>query len=112
VKPAILPSRQKEVVWMKMRFAWLAAGVIAASSSSRRVLGYRYKYEPQMQTQNANVASPAPTITPTPDTSRSGYTEKQAAEERERAQTNAKKQLATRWTMPGFTPRSLCQADR
>jgi len=67
---------------MKIRFAWLAAGVIAASLVHAACSGTDINTNTNA---NANVASPAPTITPTPDTSRSGYTEKQAAEERERA---------------------------
>jgi osmotically-inducible protein OsmY len=69
---------------MKLRFAWLAAGLIAASlvhaACSDTVTNTNSNTN-----ANANVASPAPTITPTPNTSRAGYTEKQAAEERERA---------------------------
>jgi len=67
---------------MKIRFAWLAAGVIAASLVHAACSGVDTNSNANT---NANVASPAPTITPTPDTSRSGYTEKQAAAERERA---------------------------
>jgi len=67
---------------MKIRFAWLAAGVIAASLVHAACSGVDTNTNANA---NANVASPAPTITPTPNTSRSGYTEKQAAEERERA---------------------------
>jgi len=69
---------------MKIRFAWLAAGVIAASLVHAACSGIDTNTNANANA-NANVASPAPTITPTPDTSRSGYTEKQAAEERERA---------------------------
>jgi hypothetical protein len=66
------------------RFAFLAASLIAASL----VQGACSNTDTQTNANanaNANIASPAPTRTPTPDNSRAGYTEKQAAEERERA---------------------------
>jgi osmotically-inducible protein OsmY len=66
---------------MKLKFVWLA-GLIAASL----VHGACSKNDTYTNANaNANVASPAPTVTPTPNTSRAGYTQKQAAEERERA---------------------------
>jgi osmotically-inducible protein OsmY len=64
------------------RFVFLAASLIAASL----VQGACSNSDIYTNANaNANVASPAPTVTPTPNTSRGGYTEKQAAEERERA---------------------------
>lgn len=67
---------------MTLRFALLAAGLIAASI----VQGACSSADTNTNTNtNANLASPAPTVTPTPGNTRAAYTEKQAQEERERA---------------------------
>ena len=67
---------------MKLRVALLAAVLIAASLS---LIGCTTTET--YTNKNANVATPVAvaTPTPTPGTSRAEYTEKQAAEERERA---------------------------
>lgn len=67
---------------MKLKFALLAAGLIAASIVQGACSGTDTYTNANA---NANLASPAPTITPTPGNSRATYTEKQAQEERERA---------------------------
>lgn len=67
---------------MKLRFVWLAAGLIAASLVHASCSNTDTNTNANT---NANAATPTSTVTPTPDKSRAGYTEKQASEERERA---------------------------
>jgi osmotically-inducible protein OsmY len=67
---------------MTLKFALLAVSLIIASlvqASCSNADTYTNT------NANANMATPAATVTPTPNNSRAGYTEKQAAEERERA---------------------------
>jgi osmotically-inducible protein OsmY len=69
---------------MKLKFALLAASLVGASL----VLAACSNTDTYTNANaNANMASPSATVTPTPTpgTSRGAYTEKQAAEERERA---------------------------
>jgi osmotically-inducible protein OsmY len=67
---------------MTLKFALLVFSLIAASfvqASCSNADTYTNT------NANANMATPAATARPTPNDSRAGYTEKQAAEERERA---------------------------
>ena len=70
---------------MKSRIAWLAAVSIAASLSFVGCTNDTYTNNNKNANANANVATPLAAATPTPGMSRREYTEKQAAEERERA---------------------------
>ena len=69
---------------MQVRFALLAAVLIAASLVSVGCTNTD-TYTNKNANSNANRATPERMATPTPEMSRGQYTEKQAAEERERA---------------------------
>ena len=71
---------------MKLSFAWLAAALIAASLSFMGCTAPdTYTNTNGNTNANANLATPVAASSPTPGTSRGEYTEKQAADARERA---------------------------